>query len=139
VPSQQELAFAIATCARPAAVAHRHVFLTAVAGRHLQPARIVPAIDLRPARPARSVPGDDARIVVVERAPAAPASRPIAARAPHHRREHLEPPAGLSPEVAAILRGIVATPTGTVRVLDLDALLSPERLGALAREESQPA
>jgi purine-binding chemotaxis protein CheW len=103
---------------------------------------IVPAIDLSVLLGLpRTTVGDDARIVVIERG--AKVAGILVERLCELRtidETTIEPPpAGLSVEVAAILRGIVATPTGTVRILDLEALLSSERLGALAREESQPA
>jgi purine-binding chemotaxis protein CheW len=142
---QQELAFAIADVRETLPLLPiSHVFLTPpwLAGIFSLRGEIVPAIDLGVLLGLpRSLVGDDARIVVVERG--ARSAGVLVERLLELRtidEAALEPPpAGLPAEVAAILRGIVATPTGTVRVLDLDALLSPERLGALAREESQPA
>jgi purine-binding chemotaxis protein CheW len=103
---------------------------------------IVPAIDLgilfgMP----RTVPGDDSRIVVVERGPR------IAGVLVDRLRELRgldggavePPPPHLPAAIAGVLVGVVATPTGTVRVLDLDALFGSERIGALAREEGRPA
>jgi chemotaxis signal transduction protein len=43
------------------------------------------------------------------------------------------PPASLPPDVAALLLGVVATPTGSVRVLDVRAVLTAEPLRPLAR------
>jgi purine-binding chemotaxis protein CheW len=121
-----------------------HVFLTPpwLAGIFSLRGEIVPAIDLGVLLGLpRTVVGDDARIVVVEHGAL------VAGVLVERLRElrtidpaTLEPPpASLPGEVAAILRGIAATPTGTVRILDLEALLGPDRIGALAREESQPA
>jgi chemotaxis signal transduction protein len=121
-----------------------HVFLTPpwLAGIFSLRGEIVPAIDLGVVLGlSRTVVGDDSRIVVIERG--AKVAGVLVERLCELRtidESTIEsPPAGLPTEVAAILRGIVATPTGTVRILDLEALLSSERLGALAREESQPA
>jgi purine-binding chemotaxis protein CheW len=43
------------------------------------------------------------------------------------------PPAHLAAEVAGLLAGVIATPTGSVRVLDARAVLTAEPLRALAR------
>ncbi|MBE7447519.1 MAG: purine-binding chemotaxis protein CheW [Kofleriaceae bacterium] len=142
---QQELALAIADVRETLPLLPiTHVFLTPpwLAGIFSLRGEIVPAIDLGVLLGLpRTAVGDDARIVVVER------GARVAGILVERLRELRTideaaveaPPAGLPGEVAAILRGVVATPDGTVRVLDLDALLSSERLGALAREESQPA
>ena len=142
---QQELAFPIADVRetlplRPIS----HVFLTPpwLAGIFSLRGEIVPAIDLGVllGLPA-TVVGDDARIVVCERG--AKVVGVLVERLCELRtidESTLEPPpASLPTEVAAILRGIAATPNGTVRVLDLEALLAADRIGALAREESQSA
>lgn len=142
---RQELAFAIADVRETLPLLPiSHVFLTPpwLAGIFSLRGEIVPAIDLGVLLGlSRTIVSDDARIVVIERG--AKVAGVLVERLCELRtidESTIEsPPAGLSPEVAAILRGIVATPTGTVRILDLDALLSSERLGALAREESQPA
>lgn len=42
------------------------------------------------------------------------------------------PPASLAPQVAQLLRGVAATPTGTVRVLDARAVITAEPLRAIA-------
>ena len=142
---QQELAFPIADVRetlplRPIS----HVFLTPpwLAGIFSLRGEIVPAIDLAVLLGLpRAQIDDDARIVVVER------GTQVAGILVERLRElrtieesAIEPPpASLPAEVAAILRGLAATPTGTVRVLDLEALLSSDRLGALVREESEPA
>ena len=142
---RQELAFAIADVRETLPLLPiSHVFLAPpwLAGIFSLRGEIVPAIDLSVLLGLpRTVVGDDARIVVIERG--AKVAGILVERLCELRtidETTIEPPpAGLSVEVSAILRGIVATPTGTVRILDLDALLSSERLGALAREESQPA
>jgi purine-binding chemotaxis protein CheW len=142
---RQELAFAIADVRETLPLLPiSHVFLTPawLAGIFSLRGEIVPAIDLGVLLGfPRTVVGDDARIVVIERG--AKVAGILAERLCELRtidETTIEPPpAGLPVEVSAILRGIVATPTGTVRILDLEALLSSERLGALAREESQPA
>ena len=142
---RQELAFAIADVRETLPLLPiSHVFLTPpwLAGIFSLRGEIVPAIDLGVVLGlSRTVVGDDSRIVVVERG--AKVAGVLVERLCELRtidESTIEsPPAGLPAEVAAILRGIVATPTGTVRILDLEALLSSERLGALAREESQPA
>jgi purine-binding chemotaxis protein CheW len=142
---QQELAFPIADVRetlplRPIS----HVFLTPpwLVGIFSLRGEIVPAIDLAVLLGLpRAQIDDDARIVVVER------GAQVAGILVERLRElrtidaaAIEPPpASLPAEVAAILRGLAATPTGTVRVLDLEALLSSDRLGALVREESEPA
>jgi chemotaxis signal transduction protein len=142
---RQELAFSIADVRETLPLLPiSQVFLTPpwLAGIFSLRGEIVPAIDLAVLLGLpRTVVGDDARIVVIERG--AKVAGVLVERLCELRtidESTIEPPpAGLPTEVAAILRGIVATPTGTVRILDLDALLSSERLGALAREESQPA
>ena len=142
---QQELAFPIADVRETLPLKPiSQVFLTPpwLAGIFSLRGEIVPAIDLGVLLGLpRTVVGDDARIVVVEKGPL------VAGVLVERLRElrtidatALEPPpASLPAEVAAILTGIAATPTGTVRVLDLDALLSSDRIGALAREESPTA
>jgi purine-binding chemotaxis protein CheW len=142
---RQELAFSIADVRETLSLLPiSHVFLTPpwLAGIFSLRGEIVPAIDLSVLLGLpRTVASDDARIVVIERG--AKVAGILVERLCELRtidESTIEPPpAGLPAEVAAILRGIVATPTGTVRILDLEALLSSERLGALAREESQPA
>jgi purine-binding chemotaxis protein CheW len=51
------------------------------------------------------------------------------------------PPPSLAPPVARLLSGILASPTGTVRVLDASALIAAEPLRVLARgaEEERDA
>jgi purine-binding chemotaxis protein CheW len=141
---KQELALAIADVRETLPLAPiTHVFLTPpwLAGIFSLRGEIVPAVDLGVLLGLpRTAVGDDARIVVVEHG--ARVAGILVERLLELRTVEASavepPPAGLPPGVAAILRGVVATPTGTVRLLDLDALLSSERLGALAREESPP-
>jgi purine-binding chemotaxis protein CheW len=45
------------------------------------------------------------------------------------------PPVNLAAEVASLLAGVVATPTGSVRVLDAGAVLTAEPLRPLARPD----
>jgi len=47
------------------------------------------------------------------------------------------PPEGLAPEVAALMLGVVATPTGSVRVLDAPAVLTAAPLRALAQADAE--
>lgn len=47
------------------------------------------------------------------------------------------PPVGLAAEVAALMLGVVATPTGSVRVLDARAVLTAPPLRALAHAEAE--
>jgi len=47
------------------------------------------------------------------------------------------PPPNLAGEVAALLSGVVATPTGSVRVLDARALLTAEPLRTLAHPDGE--
>jgi purine-binding chemotaxis protein CheW len=47
------------------------------------------------------------------------------------------PPEGLAAEVAGLMLGVVATPTGTVRVLDARAVLTAPPLRALAQTDAE--
>ena len=47
------------------------------------------------------------------------------------------PPEGLATEVAGLMLGVVATPTGTVRVLDARAVLTAPPLRALAQADAE--
>ncbi len=47
------------------------------------------------------------------------------------------PPVNLASEVAALMLGVLATPTGSVRVLDARAVLTVEPLRALAQTEQE--
>src|SRR5262245_1775750 len=138
---QQELAFPIADVRETLTLRPiTHVFLTppCLAGIFSLRGDIVPVIDLAvllglaPTRP-----GDDSRIVVVDR------GGRIAGVVVDRLRElrtldaALEPaPASLAAEVAALLAGVAATPTGTVRVLDLDAIFASDALRSLAAASS---
>lgn len=95
---------------------------------------IVPAIDLGVLLGlGRSELTDDSRIVVVEHAGSAAGLLVDRLRDLRTLDAALEPPpAGLSAEVAALLAGIAATPTGSVRVLSAAAIATAEPLRALA-------
>ena len=111
------------------------VFLTppALGGIFSLRGDIVPVIDLAillglPA----TVLGDDSRIVVIER------GGKVAGVVVDRLRElrtidtGLEPaPPSLQPDVATLLLGVAATQTGTVRVLDLEAILGCDAMRAL--------
>jgi len=95
---------------------------------------IVPAIDLGVllGLPATAV-GDDSKIVVVDHEAGLAGIVVDKLRDLRTIEGPLDPPpANLSPEVAALLLGVVATPTGSVRVLDARAVLTAEPLRALA-------
>jgi purine-binding chemotaxis protein CheW len=47
------------------------------------------------------------------------------------------PPANLAAEIASLMLGVIATPTGSVRVLDAHAVLTVEPLRALARADAE--
>jgi purine-binding chemotaxis protein CheW len=113
-----------------------HVFLTppCLAGIFSLRGDIVPVLDLSVllGLPATN-PGDDSRIVVVEH------GGNIAGVVVDRLRELRtldaaleQPPASLSPEVGALMLGVAATPTGTVRVLDLDAIMACDPVRSLA-------
>ena len=93
---------------------------------------IVAAIDLGIllGLPATEI-GDDSRIVVVEHAIGSVGI--VVDRLRDLRTiEGLEPPPpSLPPAVAALLRGVASTPTGSVRVLDANAILHAEPLQSL--------
>jgi purine-binding chemotaxis protein CheW len=137
---EQELAFPIGDVRETLTMRPiSHVFLTPpwLAGIFSLRGDIVPAIDLGVLLGLpRTVIGDDSRIVVLEKA------QRVAGVLVDRLRDlrtldgaALEPPPpNLAPAVAGLLLGVAATPTGTVRVLDLDALFSSERIGALARD-----
>jgi purine-binding chemotaxis protein CheW len=123
-----------------------HVFLTppALAGIFSLRGDIVPVLDLAVLLGlAPTTPGDDSRIVVVERGGNVAGVVVDRLRELRTLDDALEPPpASLAPEVALLVHGIAATPTGTVRVLDLDAILAcdPVRsLAASAATEDRPA
>ncbi len=89
--------------------------------------------------------GDDSRIVVVDHAGSTIGVIVDRLRDLRALAEPLEPPPQhLPPTVAALLLGVAATLTGTVRVLDARAILAAEPLRALAaapssREQGSPA
>lgn len=108
---------------------------------------IVPAIDLAillglP----RTEIGSESRIVVINHAAGTAGivvDRLRDLRTLENADTVLEPPpASLSPQVAQLLRGVAATPTGTVRVLDARAVITAEPLRAIAggdaSEEGRP-
>jgi purine-binding chemotaxis protein CheW len=93
---------------------------------------IVPAIDLCVLLGlAPTEVGDDSRIVVVEHAGSVVGIVVDRLRDLRSIEAVEPPPPNLPAEVAALLRGVAATPTGTVRVLDAHAILSAEPLQAL--------
>jgi purine-binding chemotaxis protein CheW len=100
---------------------------------------IVPAIDLAPwlGLPPVAV-SDDSRIVVIRRD-----GHVIGLLVDHlddlrtlERAALVAPPATLAPEMAGLLLGVAATPTGAVRVLDAGALFRSDRMRGLARAEA---
>jgi len=104
------------------------VFLTppCLAGVFSLRGDIVPVIDLGIllGLPPTAV-GNDSKIVVVDRLRDL---RTIEAALD-------PPPEGLAAEVAGLMLGVVATPTGTVRVLDARAVLTAPPLRALAQAD----
>jgi purine-binding chemotaxis protein CheW len=132
----QELAFPIADVRETLTLRPiTRVFLTppALAGIFSLRGDIVPVIDLAVLLGLPpTVPGDDSRIVVVER------GGKVAGIVVDRLRElrtidtGLEPaPPSLATDVAQVLLGVAATQTGTVRVLDLDAILASDSMRAL--------
>jgi purine-binding chemotaxis protein CheW len=112
-----------------------------VAGVFSLRGEIVPVIDLAillglPATAA----GDDSKIVVVDHAAGVVGIVVDRLRdlrvigVPDEINGALDPPpANLAAEVASLLLGVVATPTGSVRVLDARAVLTAPPLRGLAR------
>jgi purine-binding chemotaxis protein CheW len=100
---------------------------------------IVPVIDLAVLLGLpTTAPGHDSRIVVIDH-PAGLAGV-VADRLRDLRTVDAAldpPPANLAPEVAALVAGIAATPTGSVRVLDARALLTVPALRPLARADAE--
>jgi len=98
---------------------------------------IVPVIDLGillglPA----TVAGDDSKIVVIDHA--AGVAGVVVDRLRELRTVEAAldpPPVNLPAEVAGLLAGVIATPTGSVRVLDARAVLTVDPLRALAQTE----
>jgi purine-binding chemotaxis protein CheW len=100
---------------------------------------IVPAIDLAVLLGlARTQVRDDSRIVVLKNA-GDPAGIVVDRLRDLRTIEGaLEPPpANLAPEVAQLLLGVAATPTGTVRVLDARAVITAEPMRAIAGEPGE--
>jgi purine-binding chemotaxis protein CheW len=134
---QQELALPIADVRETVPMQPiTRVFLTpaCIAGVFSLRGEIVTAIDLRVLLGMGSHQVDDnSRIVVIETK--AGTAGIVADRLCDLRTltEPLDPaPANVTPEVAALLLGVAVTPTGTVRVLDANAVLTAEPLRALA-------
>ena len=93
---------------------------------------IVPAIDLGVlfGMPRTEV-GADSKIVVIEHA-VGTAGVIVDGLKDLRTIESLDPPpATLAPGIAALLMGVASTPTGSVRVLDAQAVLTAEPLRAL--------
>lgn len=100
---------------------------------------IVPAIDLAVLLGLpRTQVRDDSRIVVLKNA-GDPAGIVVDRLRDLRTLEGaLEPPpANLAPEVAQLLLGVAATPTGTVRVLDARAVITAEPMRAIAGEPGE--
>jgi purine-binding chemotaxis protein CheW len=117
------------------------VFLTppCLAGVFSLRGDIVPVIDLGVllGLPATAV-GDDSKIVVVDHAAGVAGIVVDRLRDLRTVEPPLEPPPpSLPAEVAGLLLGMVATPTGSVRVLDARAVLTVEPLRALARADAE--
>jgi purine-binding chemotaxis protein CheW len=100
---------------------------------------IVPAIDLAVLLGlARTEVHDDSRIVVVDHGEGTAGIVVDRLRDLRTIEQALEPPpSNLAPNVAALLLGVAATPTGTVRVLDAGAILTCEPMRALARPTAE--
>lgn len=95
---------------------------------------IVPAVDLAPwlGLPRTRV-GEESRLVVLQ-----PSRKVLGLLADELAELRVldpadvaPPPPTLSPEQAALLAGVAATPTGTVRILQPEALLRSERMRSL--------
>ena len=117
------------------------VFLTppCLAGVFSLRGDIVPVIDLGVllGLPATAV-GNDSKIVVVDHAAGVAGIVVDRLRDLRTVEPPLEPPpANLAGEVANLLAGVVATPTGSVRVLDARAVLTVEPLRVLARSDAE--
>jgi len=100
---------------------------------------IVPVIDLGlllglPA----TLAGDDSKIVVVDHAAGVVGIVVDRLRDLRTIDEPLEPtPVSLASEVAKLLLGVIATPTGSVRVLDARAVITVEPLRGLAQHDAE--
>ncbi len=100
---------------------------------------IVPVIDLGVLLGlARTEVGEDSKIVVVEHAAGTAGVIVDRLRDLRTLDQALEPaPTNLPAEVAALLLGIAATTTGSVRVLDARAVLTAEPLRAIAEPSDE--
>jgi purine-binding chemotaxis protein CheW len=122
-----------------------HVVLTpaCLAGVFSLRGDIVPALDLGVLLGMGATDiGDDSRIVVVEHATGTVGI--VVDRLRDLRTIEAEavepPPASLPPTLQALLKGVAATPTGSVRILDANAILNAEPLQALrAHDEGRSA
>jgi purine-binding chemotaxis protein CheW len=112
---------------------------TALAGVFSLRGDIVPAIDLAVLLGlARTEVGDHSRIVVIEHNTGTAAIVVDRLRDLRTIDEALEsPPSNLDPAVAQLLIGVAATTTGTVRVLDANAIVSAEPLRALSKTDEE--
>lgn len=101
---------------------------------------IVPAIDLGVLLGfPRTEVGDDSRIVVLDQA-VTTAGIVVDRLRDLRNLDNTElepPPPSLPGEVAELLLGIAATPTGTVRVLDAKAIIAAEPLRGLAKRDEE--
>jgi len=102
---------------------------------------IVPVIDLGVLLGlSRTEVGDESRIVVVEGGGKTAGIVVDRLRDLRMLDTGLEaPPSNLDPGVCQLLKGIAATPTGTVRVLDAEAIITAEPLQVLAKRDSEEA
>lgn len=112
------------------------VFLTpaCLAGVFSLRGEIVPALDLAVllGMP-RTELGEDSSIVVIAHAAGTAGIVVDRMRELRTLTDALEPPpANVSPGVASLLAGVAATDTGSVRVLDAEAVLTVEALRAIA-------
>jgi purine-binding chemotaxis protein CheW len=98
---------------------------------------IVPVIDLGVLLGvAATAAGDDSKIVVVDHAAGVAGIVVDKLRDLRTIEGPLDPPPpNLAAEIASLLLGVAATPTGSVRVLDARAILTAEPLRALARAD----
>ena len=101
---------------------------------------IVPAVDLAPwlGLP-RTAVGDESRLVVLRQQGKVLGllADELAELRSLDPSLVTPPPPTLSPEQAALLTGVAATPTGTVRILDTEALLRSDRMRSLESAISQ--
>ncbi len=115
-----------------------NVFLTpaCLAGVFSLRGDIVPVIDLAVLLGlAPTVAGDDSRIVVIDHEKGQAGIVVDRLRDLRTLDGDLEPPpTNLSNELQHLLRGVAATPTGSVRVLDASSILTAEPLRALAEK-----